>query len=62
MLLAAVWLCAGVAVIILGIFHKRWLVTLLGPFAIWYGLVWLRVAREGRRLPWPVELIPWRRQ
>ena len=34
-LLVAVWLCAGLTVILLGIFHKRWLVALLGLHDSW---------------------------
>jgi hypothetical protein len=55
-ILAAVWSGGGV-----GLAHGRWLVALLGPPAIWYGLVWVRVAFEGRRLTWREARVAWRR-
>ena len=52
--LAAVWIGAGLAAALLGVAQRRWLALLLGPVAIAYGLAWVRVARTGRRLKWPV--------
>jgi len=51
--LAAVWIGGGLAAALLGLAERRWLPLLLGPLAIAYGLVWVRVARTGRRLKWP---------
>ena len=59
--LAVIWFAAGAAAVVVGLAHGRWLVPLLGFVAIWYGLVWIRVAREGRRMKWPEGLLPWRR-
>jgi len=56
--LAAIWLCAGM----LGLFQGRWLMILVGPLGIGYGLVWVRVAYEGQHLTWPDGLLPWRRR
>jgi hypothetical protein len=52
-LLAAVWIAAGLAAVMVALWTDRWLVMLLGPPAIWYGLLWVRVARTGRKLSWP---------
>ena len=51
--LAALWIGAGLAAALLGLARRRWLLLLLGPLAIAYGLVWVRVARTRRRLKWP---------
>jgi hypothetical protein len=59
--LAAVWLIAGMAIVILALTHRHWLAALLGPPAIWYGLAWVRVALEGRHITWAEARIPWRR-
>ena len=58
-LLAAVWLCAGFAMIVLGVRHEKWILALLGPFGIWYGLAWVRVAHEGRLPGGRLRLNPW---
>ena len=60
--LAAIWLCAGMLVLVLGLFQGRWLMILVGPLGIGYGLVWVRVAYEGQHLTWPDGLLPWRRR
>lgn len=60
-ILAAVWILAGTVCALFAIRDRRWLLLALAILAIWYGLVWLRVVREGRRLRWPEGLLPWRR-
>jgi hypothetical protein len=60
-LLAAIWIVAGVFVLALGLARGHWLPLLCGIAALWYGLIWIRVAREGRQLEWPSGLFPWRR-
>jgi hypothetical protein len=60
-LLAFIWLVTGLGVIALGIIYKHWVIALPGLLAAWYGLIWGRAAIEGRRLPWPAGLFPWRR-
>jgi hypothetical protein len=59
-LLAMVWLCAGVIAIIAGATAQRWLLILVGLMALWYGVVWVYVARQGRRLTTREALTPWR--
>ncbi len=60
--LAAIWLGAGMLVLVLGLFQAHWLMILLGLLAGGYGLVWVRVAYAGRQLTWPDRLLPWRRR
>jgi hypothetical protein len=54
-ILAFAWIAAGIAVFALGLIRHQWLPLLLGPLAIGYGALWIRVARTGRRVdaPWP---------
>jgi len=59
-LLAAAWLCAGIAAIVLAIVARRLLFALAGAGALWYGALWVRVAREGRQLSGREALMPWR--
>jgi len=61
-LLAGVSLCAGLAIIVLAIQHRKWVIALLGPFAIWYGLAWVRVAHDGRLPGGRLRLNPWGRE
>jgi hypothetical protein len=53
-MLAIVWIAAGVAAVALGMIRHQWVPLLLGPLAIGYGALWIRVARTGRKLdaPW----------
>jgi hypothetical protein len=44
--LTATCLCSGLALVVLGILYGQWLVTLLGPPVLWYGLVRVRGARR----------------
>lgn len=48
-----VWLGAGVAVVLFGVTRHLRLGLLLGPLAIVYGALWVRVTWTGRRLEWP---------
>jgi hypothetical protein len=59
-LLAVAWICAGMAAVVLAIAARRWLFALAGLGALWYGLLWVRVAREGRQLTGREALMPWR--
>jgi hypothetical protein len=59
-LLAAIWLCAGIAAIAIGAAAQRWLLVAAGVFAVWYGVVWLAVVRLGRRVSLREALRPWR--
>jgi Flp pilus assembly protein TadB len=60
-LLALVWLGAGLAAIVLALMNpSRWLLGVVGAAALCYGLLWMRVARLGRRLTLREALMPWR--
>ena len=59
-LLAMTWLCAGVAAAFAGAIAERWLLVLVGLVALWYGVIWVYVARQGRRLTLGETLTPWR--
>jgi hypothetical protein len=59
-LLAAVWLCAGTSALIVGAMDRRWFLILAGVAALWYGVIWARVARQGRQLTPREALMPWR--
>jgi len=61
-LIAAVFICAGLAMVILGGRNGKWLLVLLGPFGVWYGIAWVRVAQEGWLPGGRLRLNPWRRR
>jgi hypothetical protein len=52
-ILAVLWLAGGVSAVFLGFTRHLRLGVLLGPLAIIYGFLWVRVAWTGRRLEWP---------
>jgi hypothetical protein len=61
LVLALIWITAGITAVALGLSKRRWFLAALGAVAIWYGLMWIRVMRQGRRLQWAEALRPWRR-
>lgn len=58
--LAVVWLCAGVVALVAGVVEQRWLLILVGVVALWYGVIWVHVARQGSQLTPREALMPWR--
>jgi hypothetical protein len=60
LVLAVIWLCAGIGAIVVGFMQARWLVVVLGVFALWYALLWLRVVSRRRLLTWAELVVPWR--
>jgi len=58
-LIAAICICAGLALIMLGLRDGKWLLVLLGPFAVFYGIAWVRVAHEGWLPGGRLRLNPW---
>ncbi|MBE0605036.1 MAG: hypothetical protein IH610_01970 [Deltaproteobacteria bacterium] len=58
-LVAAICICAGLAMIILGVRNGQWLLVLLGPFSVSYGIGWVWVAHEGRLPGGRLRLNPW---
>jgi len=60
-LIAAICFCAGLAMILFGVRSGMWLLVLLGPFPVSYGIAWVWVAHEGRLPGGRLRLIPWNR-
>jgi hypothetical protein len=58
--LAVIWLCAGVAAFVIGAVERRWLLSLAGLAGLWYGVIWVYVARQRRQLTLREALMPWR--
>ena len=61
-LIAAISIGASLAMIVLGVRNGKWLLALLGPFGIWYGIAWVRVAHEGWLPGGRLRLNPWSRE
>jgi len=59
-LLAAVWVAAGLAALVIAVMKSRWLLAVVGLAALWLGALWMRVVRHGRRLSVREALMPWR--
>jgi hypothetical protein len=59
-ILAFVWAGAGIAGLVIGYVHGRWLVAVPALFALWYAGLWLRVAAQARLLSWSDVVRPWR--
>ena len=60
LVLALVWLCAGVAGTILGFVQGRLLLVVLSLVAIGYAVLWFRVVARSRLLTWRGLATPWR--
>ena len=58
--LAVVWIGAGLTAIVLGLRRGRWAVLIVGTLALWYGILWVRAVRLGRRLHRGEGIGPWR--
>jgi hypothetical protein len=61
-LIAAICISASLAMIVLGVRNRLWLLVLPGPFGIWYGLAWVRVGHEGWLPGGRLRLNPWGRE
>lgn len=61
-LIAAICICAGLAMLVLGVQNRKWLIMILAPFGVWYGIAWIRVAHEGRLPGGRMRLNPWVRR
>jgi hypothetical protein len=61
LVLGLIWIGAGIVAVALGLSKRHWVLPVVGAVAIWYGLAWIRVMREGRKLQWLETLRPWRR-
>jgi hypothetical protein len=61
LILALIWLCGGVAGLMLGFIHRRWLLVSISPFALLYSGAWIGVAIRGQLLTWKKVVAPWRK-
>jgi hypothetical protein len=59
-ILALVWASAAVAGFVVAYLSGRWVVFLLALFALWYAVLWARVAVQARLLRWSEVATPWR--
>jgi len=61
--LGVVWLGMGMVAVVLGLIHGQFILVTLALFAIWYGVLWFRVAARSRKLTsWREFIMPWRAQ
>ncbi|WP_243303067.1 hypothetical protein [Geothrix oryzisoli] len=58
--LALVWACAGLAGCIAAYVYGRWALAWAGLFALWFAVLWARVALRARLLTWREAVTPWR--
>ena len=61
LVLALVWLFAGVLGATLGFLHGQFILLVLSLAAIAYAVLWLRVVARGQLLTWRELASPWRR-
>ena len=59
-LMAMVWIGGGFLAIVGAVSTSRWLLAVVGVLAIWYGLLWVRAVRLGRRLTIREAMMLWR--
>ena len=60
LLLAIVWLCAGMTLLVIAFVDRRALLALLGLIAIIYAMLWLRVFARARLVRFSELALPWR--
>jgi len=60
LLLAIVWLCAGIAGMFLAFVHGHFLLAFLALFALVYAMLWLRVFARARLVRLSELALPWR--
>lgn len=60
--LTLVWIGAGLVGTWFGMRHGSWAGLIIGVLGLWYGILWARAVRKGRRLHWRESAWPWRRQ
>jgi hypothetical protein len=45
---------------VVGLMYGRWLLGVIAAFALWYAILWFRVAARSRLLRWSEIARPWR--
>ncbi len=59
-ILAVIWAAVGIIGLVIGCVYGRWLVAAVALFALWYAVLWVRVAARVRLLRWSEAAMPWR--
>ena len=59
-ILALIWGSAGIAGLILAYAYHGWLIAVPAFLALWYAVLWGRVAARARLLRWREITRPWR--
>jgi len=59
-ILSLAWGCGAVLGLSAAFTHGRWMLVLAAAFALWFSVLWARVAYRARRLTWQEALAPWR--
>jgi hypothetical protein len=60
LILALVWACAGVLGLVMAYVYGRWVMAIAALLALFYALLWIRVAVKARLLTWSEIAAPWR--
>jgi hypothetical protein len=60
LVLAFVWFGAGMVGMVVGFLYGRWLLAVIGFFALSYSFLWFRVVAHSRLLTWSELAAPWR--
>jgi hypothetical protein len=59
-MLALAWAVAGLAGLVAAYVYAAWPVVAAAVFALWYAVLWSRVAVQSRLLTWKEFVTPWR--
>lgn len=59
-MLAVAWAVAGLAGLIAAYEYVAWPIVVAAVFALWYAVLWSRVAVQARLLTWKDFVAPWR--
>jgi hypothetical protein len=59
-ILAIVWAVSGISGMVAAYVFGRWILAIAALFALWYGILWARVAARARLLTWREIAMPWR--
>lgn len=59
-ILALAWTGAGLAGLVAASVYGHWLAAFAALFALWYAILWVRVAVYARLLTWREVVTPWR--
>ena len=60
LILALVWAGAGIAGLAVAFAYGVWIAGVAAVFALWYAVLWARIAIQARLLTWSEFATPWR--